>query len=90
MEEKFNEEECIRTLKILSGDEFLDEMPHASSLNKYLARLSPACLADVRKKMIKSLLRNRTFYKYRLLGKYWRIILDGTGLFYFKEKHCEN
>ena len=24
------------------------------------------------------------------MGKYWRIILDGTGLFYFKEKHCEN
>lgn len=24
------------------------------------------------------------------MGKYWRVILDGTGLFYFKEKHCDN
>lgn len=24
------------------------------------------------------------------MGKYWRVIIDGTGLFYFKEKHCAN
>ena len=32
----------------------------------------------------------KSFYSNRLLGKYWRIIIDGTGLFYFKEKHCSN
>ena len=32
----------------------------------------------------------KTFNRARLLGKYWRVIIDGTGLFYFKEKHCEN
>ena len=32
----------------------------------------------------------KSFNRTRLLGKYWRIIIDGTGLFYFKEKHCEN
>lgn len=26
----------------------------------------------------------------KLNGEYWGVILDGTGLFYFKEKHCEN
>ena len=40
--------------------------------------------------MVTSLIRGKQFYRSRLLGKYWRIILDGTGLFYFKEKHCEN
>lgn len=90
MEEKFNEETCIETLKIISGDAELNEMPHYDTLNYYLERLSPACLAEVRKQMIKSLLRMKTFYRGKLLGRYWRVILDGTGLFYFKEKHCAN
>ena len=68
----------------------LKEMPHYDTLNYYLEKLSPECLSDLRKKMVKSLLRGKQFYRSRLLGKYWRVILDGTGLFYFKEKHCGN
>lgn len=90
MEEAFNEESCIRTLRMISGDPSLREMPHCDTLNYYLEKLSPACLSDVRKRMVKSLLRNKSFYRGRLLGRYWRVILDGTGLFYFKEKHCGN
>lgn len=90
MEEQFNEEACIDTLRILSGDKNLAEMPHADTLNYYLERLSPVCLAEVRKRMIKRLIRTKSFNQARLLGKYWRVIIDGTGLFYFKEKHCEN
>lgn len=90
MEEKFNEETCIETLRLLSGDWDMVEMPHYDSLNYYLEKLSPVCLSDLRKKMVQSLLRGKQFYRSRLLGKYWRVILDGTGLFYFKEKHCEN
>ena len=90
MEENFNEETCIRTLKILSCDPGLDEMPHYDTLNYYLEKLSPSCLADIRRQMVKSLIHNKSFYRGKLLGKYWRVIIDGTGLFYFKEKHCEN
>ena len=90
MEEKFNGETCIQTLRFLSGDQTLTEMPHYDTLNYYLERLSPACLADIRRRMVKKLIRNKSFYRGRLLGEYWRVILDGTGLFYFKEKHCEN
>lgn len=90
MEENFNEDICIDTLRILSGDKDLEEMPHYDTLNYYLERLSPTCLADLRKKMVISLVRGKQFNRGRLIGKYWRVILDGTGLFYFKEKHCEN
>ena len=48
MEENFNEEECIRTLKILSGDTELYEIPHYDTLNYYLEKLSPECLSDIR------------------------------------------
>lgn len=90
MEEQFNEENCIETLRILSGNKSLSEMPHSDTLNYYLERLSPDCLSQLRKKLIKKLIRMKSFYRGKLLGQYWRVILDGTGLFCFKEKHCDN
>lgn len=90
MEERFNEDTCIETLGKLSGHKELKEMPHYDTLNYYLERLSPECLSEVRRKMVLSLIRGKQFYKGRLLKRYWRVILDGTGLFYFKERHCEN
>lgn len=90
MDENFNEETCIDTLSVMSGNQKLEEMPHYDTLNYYLERLSPGCLADLRKKMVVSLIRGRQFYRNRLLGKYWRVVLDGTQLYCFKERHCEN
>lgn len=90
MEDSFNKETCIETLRLLSGDRSLNEMPHADTLNYYLEKLSPQCLSGIRKRMIQSLIRCKSFYKSKLLGKHWRVILDGTGLFCFKERHCEN
>ena len=90
LEESFNEEECIHTLRILAGNKFLDEIPHCDTLNYYLERLSPSCLSGLRKKMVTSLIRGKQFYKGRLLGTYWRVILDGTGIYYFRERHCKN
>lgn len=43
MEEQFNEEECVRTLRLLSGDQSLEEMPHGDTFNYYLEKLSLAC-----------------------------------------------
>ncbi len=51
MKEQFNEQTCIDTLKILSGDGSLVEMPHCDTLNYYLEKLSLGCLAEVRKRM---------------------------------------
>ena len=90
MEENFNKENCIRTLRLMSGNQELNEMPHYDTLNYYLEKLSPECLSELRKKMVVSLIRGKQFNKNRLLGKHWRVIFDGTGLFYFKEKHCKN
>ena len=90
MEENFNKDTCIDTLRIMSGNQKLEEMPHYDTLNYYLEKLSPEALSGVRKKMVTNLIRGKQFNKNRLLGKYWRVILDGTGLCYFKERHCEN
>ena len=90
MDDNFNKETCIDTLRLMSGNRELTEMPHYDTLNYYLEKLSPDCLSDLRKKMVTSLIRGKQFNRNRLLRKYWRVILDGTGLFCFKEKHCDN
>ena len=90
MENQFNEEICIRTLGILSGNANLEEMPHCDTLNYYLSKLSPKCLDELRVKMVRQLISSKAFNKARIPGVGWRVILDGTGLFSFKEKHCEN
>ena len=90
MEEKFNETVCVETLRLLSGNKKLEEMPHYDTLNYYLERLQPECLSELRKKMVSALIRGKQFYRNRLLGKYWRVILDGTGVASFSERHCEN
>ena len=90
MNEKFNEEVCIDTLSFMSGDAYLSELPDFTTLNNYLERLSPACLSDLRRKMVTGLIRSKAFHKNRFLGKYWLVIVDGTGLFHFRERHCEN
>ena len=88
MNSAFNEDACAHTLSVLSGHEGLSEVPHGDTLNRYLERLPPECLSALRRKMVRCLLRGKNFHKSRLLGKYWRVILDGTGLFYFRERHC--
>lgn len=84
----FNEENYIATLQILSGNRSLEEIPHYDTLNYYLEKLSPENLSELRKKMVKSLIKGKQFNRNRLSGKYWRIILDGTGLFYLKKTLC--
>ncbi|MCI8577463.1 MAG: transposase family protein [Lachnospiraceae bacterium] len=70
MEENSNEETCTGTLRILSGNRNLREMPHYDIQNCYLEKLSPECLSDLRKMMINSLVRGKQFSRGRLLGKY--------------------
>ena len=91
MDEMFNEETCIRILSLFSGNNELKEMPHKDSLNYYLSKLDPEELSRIREKMIKSLIRTKQFNNARLPNKAWRVILDGTGIHYYKEKpdeHC--
>ena len=90
MTENFNDDICIQNLSQLTGDPDLQEIPHYDTVNYYLGKLSPQNLATVRTEMIKALIRSKVFDNARLCDKFWRIIIDGTGLAYFKEKHCEN
>ncbi|MBS3970248.1 MAG: transposase family protein [Clostridia bacterium] len=90
MSESFNKEECIENICKILGLEELKELPHYDTVNDFLSGLEVSELEDIRTYMIKELLKKRCFEDYRIEGKYWGIIFDGTGLYTFDKKHCKH
>ncbi len=75
---------------MILGTEEREDVPHYVTINECLEKLDPKELENLRKAMIYTLIRKKSFNDAKFLSKYWMIIIDGTGLFYFKKKHCEN
>lgn len=90
MTDQLNKDECIHNFRKILGIPDLEELPHHDTINDFLSRLDPAELEKIRTYMIKALLTKRCFDDYRINGKYWGIIIDGTGLYSFQEKHCDH
>ncbi|MCC3358972.1 transposase family protein [Bacillus sp. REN16] len=90
MTDRFNKEECIENIKKVLNIENLEELPHYDTINNFLSKLDITELEKIRIYMIKELLKKRCFEDYRIEGKYWAIVFDGTGLFKFNERHCEH
>lgn len=89
MNESFNEDAAIQNLAYMTGDPLLYEMPDWQTANNYLERLDTSEIEKIRRLMIERLLRCKQFDRYKFLGL-WKIIIDGTGVAYFKERHCEH
>jgi hypothetical protein len=89
MNQTFNEDECVKNIyKILKLEE-KEYLPHYVTINECLSKLDISELEKIRKGMIYSLIRKKSFDDAKFLGKYWLIIVDATQLFSFKERHCE-
>ena len=86
----FNKEECIDNVGKILGLETLEELPHYDTINDFLSKLDPKELENIRTYIIKELLKKRCFERYRINEKYWGVIVDGTGLFSFDQKHCDH
>lgn len=86
MTDEFNLDICIENLSTMLGIERLDEIPHYDTVNDFLFRLEMEELENIRTYMVKELISKKCFYDYRIDGKYWGIVIDGTGLFTFREK----
>lgn len=90
MNDAFNEDECIKNIYKILGLEERDYLPHYVTVNECLSKLDTNELEKIRKGMINSLIRKKSFDEAKFLGKYWLIIVDATQLFCFKERHCEH
>ncbi len=85
----FNSENAIRNLGMLSDDSDISEMPDWQTMNNDFERIDPSGVERVLPDLIERLIKTRQFEKYRV-QKCYPVILDGTGIAYFKEKHSEH
>ena len=87
--EKFNTEETITNIsKLLEID--LEELPHYDTINNVFEKIDIKQLINIQKYMVNRLIRSKMFDKYRYKGKYFQIVIDGTGITSFKERHCKH
>jgi hypothetical protein len=74
-------------IKALFG---VDEIPHGDTLNYGFKRLVVVQMQEVVCRMVAVLIRKKVLYRWRLLNKYYLVVIDGTGSLNFKEQHCEH
>jgi hypothetical protein len=68
----------------------VEEVPHGDSLNYVCKRLKPEEMQEVVCRMVEALIRKKVLYRWRLLGRYHLVVIDGTGVLSFRERHCEH
>jgi len=90
MTEEFNNTKLIQNVGIILNDKDLKELPYWETINDCLKRLNPSEPEKVKDKMVNRLIRMRTFEDNRIKGKYWQILVDGTGWFSTDQPHCEH
>ncbi len=66
------------------------EVPHGDSLNYSFKVVSVAEMQEAVSSMVETLIRKKVLYRWRLLGRYYLVAIDGTGMLTFKERHCEH
>ena len=87
--ETMNTDICIKNIsKILEID--LDEIPHYDTINDVFEQVNSEELRRIQKYMVTKLIRSKMFEKYRFMDKYYQIVVDGTHLVTFKERHCNH
>ncbi len=62
--------------------------PHGDTLNNTYRRLDVAEVREVVCRCVETLIRKKVLYRYRLLGVYYTIAIDGTGVLAFHKRHC--
>ena len=77
--EEFNSPIVIENIGILCGEE-LEEAPYWETVNNYLRRVNPEEIQNTVCALVKRLIRSRAFEEARVRGRYWHILIDGSGI----------
>jgi len=84
---KLSTEYFLKNLITLTGS-YDKKTAHHDTVEYFCQRLAPEEICVVRQKMINRLIRMKALNKFRLLGKYFMIAIDGTGHLAFSKRHC--
>ena len=86
---EFNTEETIKNIAQLCELE-LEEIPHCDTINDVFENIKIEELEKIIKYMIVRLIRSKMLEKYKVRGKYYYIVVDGTGLATSRKKYNKN
>ena len=64
-------------------------LPHMDTVENVMRKLNESELEGLKVSMIRDLLQKKSLHKFRLLGKFFIIAVDGTGVHTFSERHCD-
>jgi hypothetical protein len=62
--------------------------PHGDTVNEWCKQVAVAEVQAVVSSTVATLIRQRVWEPHRLLGQYYLVTVDGTGLFVFDQRHC--
>ena len=62
--------------------------PHGDTLNYAYLRSNVAQVQEVVTGMTETLIRRKVLYRHRLLDRYFLVVMDGTGMLTYTERHC--
>jgi hypothetical protein len=62
--------------------------PHGDTLNYLYTRSDVAEVQEAVTGMTETLIRRKVLYRQRLLDQYFLVVVDGTGMLSFSERHC--
>ena len=85
---QFNTPAFIRNVNLLCGTS-AEAMEHPDTLAYLSRKMDIRGLEDLRRAMMVRLIRMKCFERDRLLGKYYRIAIDGTGYLTYRQRHCD-
>jgi len=91
MSVEFNQEICTENVCRILGIERSEELPHWSTINDFLEKMPETETEEIITKLAGHIIRMRTFDNSRIRGKYWQVLIDGSGIFSFGNKrHCKH
>jgi hypothetical protein len=66
----------------------VENSPHGDTLNYGYKRLKVDEVQELVCRSMETLIRKKVLYRYRLLGVYFLVAIDGTGVLTFHKRHC--
>ena len=65
-------------------------LPHPDSIDEVMCVLPTKLLEKLKAELVAHLIEQKCFRTYRLLGKYYFVAVDATGIQTFNKRHCEH
>ncbi|MBF2053206.1 MAG: transposase family protein, partial [Candidatus Sericytochromatia bacterium] len=90
---QFNENICSEETQLLLQKTLgltLPSLPHGDTLAYLWKKLPPDALEKLRTTMVRTLLHSRRLERFRYRKQFYILAIDGTELYRWKERHCEN